>query len=125
MSDNTGSLLGMSIQGQAYFPPADANAARQHSKFLNEAIVHSGGIMIKKTRQPQNAEGMVAIATVAQQDELRSLAESTATLTLSYTDAGGNSFKGGGTINLEPMESEENRVGIIMISTTGWTSVIA
>lgn len=125
MSDTAGSLLDVSINGVTYHPAFDANAARQHSIFLNERIAYPGGSMLKKTLQIALAEGIVVIATVAEQDQLRNWAEGTSDLTLAYTDAGGNSFQAVGSINLEPMESEENRVSLSLQPRNGWTSVLA
>lgn len=125
MSNTAGSLLDFTVGGLTLHPAFDSNAARQHSKFLNERIPYPGGSMSKKVLQIQMAEGIVAIASVAEQDQLRNFAEQTSDITLSYTDAGGNSFEAVGSINLEPMESEENRCGVSLLPRQGWTSIIA
>jgi hypothetical protein len=87
--------------------------------YENEEINSSGATMIKKTKRASKIENMVLIANASEQDLLETFAENTDPTSLTVTTAADDTYRNTGTINIESMESEENRVTISLIPTTG------
>lgn len=116
--DTTGTIKTISISGVSFDVAADANLSRSPA-IEKEGVPSSGRTMIKTTKKPALVEGVVIIANGEEQDTLETIVESNEEISLSYTTAADDTYRNTGTINIESMETEEGRVTLSMIPTTG------
>jgi hypothetical protein len=124
MSDAAGTPRSFSIEGIDFRLAADVNITKMLSRFENSMIATSGISMRKIVRRVPTGEGFVLIANGAEQENLKSWAESLDDLQFSYTTAGGDTYRTVGTFNIDNTETEENRCPIVVHPRDDWTAYI-
>lgn len=120
----SGSIRKVTVDGITYNAAADINAAKTPTN-LKEAVPHSGGNMIKITKQHGNVESLTLLATPTEYETLEGTRDNLVAVPLSYELADGSVYRSQGHINLDNYESEENRVDVTMIPETGLWDVFA
>ncbi len=125
MSDISGSIRKVTLDGMPFDVPADVNISEVGSGFLNESVPSSGRNMRKMTKRPQNREGLVLLANGTERDLLRELADSLHDFPMSYETAGGDVYRAQGWIEFENRETEENRAAIQLHPRNGWDVFVA
>lgn len=118
MGRTSGTLRKLLLNGISYDVPADINVTIHLSPFETEGIPSSGRTMFKMTIKTPLAEGVVLLADPAEQVNLRAFAALLSDSPMSMTFADGTVARGVGRINLENVETEENRVAIQLIPNT-------
>lgn len=113
--DIAGSILKLAINGISFRVAADSNVSMPPSEFENSNIPTSGDNMQKMTKRARDLDGIVITANSDELETLSSLADSMTQLTLSVTNAAGDTLRNTGKINLDTHESEENRVTVKML----------
>ncbi len=114
----SGTIKKVTIAGVTFEVSADSNAARSPGS-EKEGVPSSGKATIKVTKKPAIVEGIVVIADEDEQSTLLSIHNSNEKISMSYTTAANRTFRNTGTISIDTFESEENRVALTMIPTTG------
>lgn len=118
----SGSIRKCLINGLSFNAASDANFAKT-PPLEKEAVPHSGGNMIKRTKASGNVEGAKMICTQSEFDTLEGFADDLESFAMSYTLAAGGSYRTTGQISLDNFESEEGSVEITMIPDSGeWSS---
>lgn len=121
---SAGSPRGATIAGIPYNVAADANIAFG-PRATWEAIVHSGGNMMKSVIAEASAEAVKLIVSPSEYAVLRAQSETLEDITLSVTLADGSVFRTTGRINLDPFQSDDSSVEVKMLTTTGAWDVFA
>lgn len=125
MSDLSGSIRKVTLDGVTYDVMADTNITEVGSAYENESVPTSGRNIKKMTRRPENREGVVLACNGAERTLLKELAERTADFPMSYETAAGDVFRAVGFIEFENRETEENRASITLMPRLGWESFLA
>jgi hypothetical protein len=120
-----GSIRQVSLAGTVFHVMADSNISMPPSGWENSNIPTSGPNMRKMVRRSQNIEGLVLACTVDDLAALRLISESLDDITMSVTNAAGDTLRAEGTINLESHESEENRTAVQLLPVGEWTTSVA
>lgn len=121
---SAGSPRGVSIAGVPYNVAADANIAFGPRQTW-EAIVHSGGNMMKSVLAEASAEAVKIIATPSEYSVLKAQSEVQEDITLSVTIADGTVFRTTGRINLDPFQTDDSSVEVKMLTSSGVWDVFA
>ncbi len=128
MGNDTGTVKRVNIEGVPYDVPADINITFNRSGFTIEAIATNGKTINKYIRRVQTMESIPLMTAPAEMEELNSVAETLADVTLSVELADGSSYKTTGRINFESYESEEGRSAVTFIpskSKNAWTPILS
>lgn len=125
MSDTAGSNRSLQIEGIPFRIAADANLSKILTKYENSMIPTSGISMRKVIRRTTALEGLIIIANGAEQENLKSFAESLNDLQINYTTAGCDTYRTVGTISIDAAETEENRVNTTVHPRDDWKAYIA
>ena len=121
MSDTAGSIRKLTIEGIPYRVAADANITETLTQFENSMIATSGRAMRKMIKRVPIREGVVLVTNGAEREALKAAAESVDDLKISYTNAGGDTYRCEGTIEIENNETEENRTTCQVHPREDWT----
>jgi hypothetical protein len=119
-----GSLKELTLQGVSFNVAADANLSTQLSGFENDRIKHSGGSMKKMMGRIRTVENAVLIVKGEERDILKNFSEQTDDFMISFVTANGDNYQGLGSINLEPWESEENRISVTLHPSDDWVQFV-
>jgi hypothetical protein len=125
MGDVTGTLRNVTIEGISYRAAADTNVTFMVSKFENSVIPTTGKGMKKKVRRTPAMENVVLICNPVEIDQLRVFADSLEDLKFAVTLADGSLYRGEGAIEVENVETEENRVTCQLLPVGDWTPFTA
>ena len=125
MSDVSGTLRNVIIDGISYDVMADTNVSEVGSLFENESIATSGRNMRRMTKRPQNAESVVIAANGAEKERLKNVADSIEDVRMSYETASGDVYRADGWIEFENRQTEENRATIVMCPRIKWEPFLA
>lgn len=109
----------VTIDGETFNVAADANFSQTPGR-TKEGVRHTGGTMMKDTLEVENVESVTLVVTGDQFESLKEKRNRDANFPMSYELASGDVYRAVGGINLEPRESEENRVDITMIPDGEW-----
>jgi len=115
MSDVSGTPRKVTLDGVPYRVAGDANITLNLSPYETEGVPTSGQTMFKKTVRSPTAESIPIIANPVEQDTIRQLAERLDSYPMSLTLADNSVYTCVGQINFENVETEENRVSIMII----------
>jgi hypothetical protein len=125
MSNISGTVLKVTLDGVSYGTPMDINVTFNYSKFENENIPVSGGDnMHKKVLRSPDMEGINITGDELIQERLTKLADRTKPFPFSITLASGSTFKSEGFINVENFETETNKATVKFMpkrSIDAWT----
>jgi hypothetical protein len=121
---SAGSLLNATVDGISYNVTGDANISLT-PRIEKESIPHSGGNMQKRTIMSAQAEAVKFTLRPSEYDVLRSQADETGDIPLSYVMADGSSFKTIGEINLGPYQTEDSSCECIFLTSTGQWEVFS
>jgi hypothetical protein len=127
MGNNTGTVNKIVINGVSYDVPADINITFNRSGFTIEGIPTSGKTVMKYTRRVPSMEGVILMTSPGEAEELNSVSENLADITIAVELADGSTYRTTGRINYENLETEENRSAITIIPSktkNAWTSVV-
>ena len=123
---SAGSNRAFSLDGIPFTIMADANFTQKPSGFENESIATSGSGIMKKTIINRNLEGVVLGTEAADRSLLASIADSTDTVTCSWTNAAGDTFRCTAcNINIEGNETETNSTTLTVQVVEPWTESLA
>lgn len=125
MSNITGSLRKVTLDGVTYRVMADANIDEIGSGFETSGVPTSGGTMFKKMRRVQERTGVVLACNGMERDQLKALSDRLTTYPMSYETASGDVFRATGMIEFEKRETEEGKASIKMIPEGEWQSFLA
>lgn len=125
MSDNTGTLRNVTIEGISYRAAADTNVTFTVSRFENSVVPTTGRGMKKKIRRVPVMENVTLVCNPNEIDQLRVFAESLNDLKFAVTLADGSLYRAEGSIEIENVETEENRVTCQLLPVEDWTPFIA
>jgi hypothetical protein len=127
MGNNTGTVNKIVINGVSYDVPADINITFNRSGFTIEGIPTSGKTVMKYTRRVPSMEGVILMTSPGEAEELNSVSENLADITIAVELADGSTYRTTGRINYENLETEENKSAITIIPSktkNAWTSVV-
>jgi hypothetical protein len=123
MSDVSGSLRGVSLDGTSFRVPADADVTMKFSSFETEGIPTSGDTMYKKTIISPNHEGVPLTVNGDEIELLEELAARNEPFPMSVNLASGDEFKCQGMINFGDTGSADMKAEVDLIPSnalTGW-----
>jgi cell division septation protein DedD len=118
-----GTLVSVALAGVDYPVAADANITETDSEYENDAIATSGANMRKMTRRATMKESVTLILDSDERAVVKAHADTREDISLKRTNSAGDVERADGWIEMEPGESEENRVNIKMFSRTNKWSV--
>jgi hypothetical protein len=124
MSDISGTIRKVTLNGVTYRVPMDVNLTFNRSAYETEGIPSTGNTMMKKILRMPTVEGCVLLTNPEEAERLNSLAESIDNFTMSFELADGSIYRGNGQINYENWETEENRSTVTLIpdkALNAWT----
>lgn len=107
-----GSLRGMSIAGQKFDTPADANVEVKLSPFETEAVPTSGKTLYKMTIVSPDQESINLSVDEEEAESLREIASRQDDYSLSLVLASGKEYKCQGRINFENVTTEDGKATI-------------
>ncbi len=125
MSDTTGSIKKVTLDGVTFDVFADTNISETGSAFENSSIPTSGRNLRKMVGRPENREGVVLACNGFERGVLKGLADGVADFPMSYETAGGDVYRAAGWIEFENRETEESRATIQMHPRDTWTEFVA
>jgi len=114
----SGSIRKFSVNGLSLNVAADSNVSMPPSEYENSSIATSGANMRKMVKRVMEMDGLVVIVNSDEVAQLKVLSETMDSLTLSVTNAAGDTARNTGTINLDTHETEENRLTVKLIPDT-------
>jgi outer membrane lipopolysaccharide assembly protein LptE/RlpB len=120
-----GSIRQVSLAGTVFHVMADSNISMPPSAWENSNIPTSGPNMRRMVRRSQNIEGLVLACTADDLAALKLISESLDNITMSVTNAAGDTLRAEGTVNLESHETEENRTAVQLLPENEWTTSVA
>ena len=112
----SGTIIAVALDGVDYEVAADVNATETDSEYENSAVATSGGNMRKMVKRPTMKESVTLILDSDQRQIIKALADGKADFSLKRANAAGDVERATGWIEMEPGESEENRINIQMFS---------
>ncbi len=121
----TGTIRKLQIDGVPYLVAADADFSETLTQFENSLIATSGDSIVKQEKRPPQVEDVVLITNGNDRVQLINAAEDGGTLTLSYTNRAGDTYRGQGTINVDTNTTNESRTTISLMPTGVWTASLA
>lgn len=121
MSNNSGTIKKLVIDGTPYDVFGDAKASFVPSAYEVEGQATTGNTMFKMTKRVQVISGIDIAATPAQKESLASVSESLTDVTLAITLADGSVYRGSGRIKFDKWETETNKATIDLIPKSDWT----
>ena len=119
--DDSGSIIGVAVNGVPYDVFADADFDPVPTGVKTEGVATSGRAMMKRTYQIQEVKSVDLAVNGQERENLRSVAEGTTDVTLSYTTQAGDSWKCSGRINFESWKTQDQKGTLTMIPRTKWT----
>lgn len=122
--DIVGSFVKVVLNGHTFRVAADANVSRTPSAFTNEAIATSGGNVRKMIKRVEEWEGVTLFANGDEAEDLASMTEGLPDITMSGTNAAGDTYRSTGWINFDKHTSEDGKAEIKMMPRTGWEPFI-
>ena len=125
MSDIAGTVRKVILNGVSFDVMSDTNVSEMGSSTENEMLPTSGRNVLKKTKRVTTREGVVLACNGAEREVLVALADATEDFPMSYTTAGGDTYRAEGAIEFETRETEENRATIKMLPRTDWSAFVA
>ncbi len=126
MPDNSGTIRSVGIEGITFRVPADVNATFMFTNVENAMIAASGGQNMRQiTKRVPAIESLTLLTNAAEREVLKALAESLDDLALQFVTAAGDTYHSTGTIEIENVETEQNRTTIQMLPRGDWTAFVA
>jgi hypothetical protein len=123
--DLAGSITKVAINGVTYRVATDADLSRPGGKFKNEAMASSGGNFRKMTKQPEEVKSCVLLVNADEAATLKALNDGIVNVTLSYTNAAGDSFKAAsGWINFDTWTTQDSKATLSMFPSDTWESFV-
>lgn len=119
-----GSARKANIAGIPINVKADADISKTPSTTI-EGIAHSGGNLIKETKEPGQTEAISAILTPSEYETLEGIVKDGGIVPMSYTLADGSTYRTEGRFHLAEYTSQELTCEITMIPSTEWESFSA
>lgn len=112
--DIVGTPHGVSLDGQGFKTPADADFGEKHSNIETEAIATSGNQFFKMTKVSPDRESVNLIVNADELVVLKALAQRIDPFPMSYENASGDIYVAtdGGKIN---MDTRSNATGIVTV----------
>lgn len=120
----SGSIRKVLLDGLSFNAAGDANVAKT-PVVEKEAVPHSGGNMIKRTKASGNVESVKLLCTPTEYETLEGIADGLGSFPMSYEMADGSVWRTSGTVSLDNYESEEHSVEVTMIPETGTWELFA
>lgn len=120
----SGSIRKCAIGGVAFRVAADANLSMPLSEWEVTSVPTSGTNLKKMVRRSVNVEGLVLILDSDEAALIKGFAESLPNVTLSVTNAAGDTLRAEGGVNIDSFETEENRATVNLLPSAGWTTAI-
>ena len=114
MSDTSGSIRKVTLDGITFDVPADANFKETPSQYETDAIPTSGRNIKKMTKRVRVVDGVSIICNGAERELLKDLAEGHKDIPMSYETAGGDVYRATGWIEFESRETEELKATVKM-----------
>ena len=127
MSNTTGTIKKVTLDGTTFDAMADINLNQIKGKYSNEEVVTTGKIVQKKTLRAQKVESTNLQANGEEGEAIKALSERTGNFPMSYETAAGDVFRAVGFINFEGHDTESGVAVIQMIpeSVDGWAAFLA
>lgn len=125
MSDTTGSIGKLTLDGITFDVFADSNFSETFTRFENDRIPTSGRNIKKMTRRVPKVESVVVAANGEEKQVLILLGETTVDFPMSYETAGGDVYRATGSIEVENRETEENRATLQLHPAGTWNPFLA
>ena len=125
MSDVSGTLRGVSIEGIPYRVAADVNVTFTVSTFEKSKVPSSGRAMTKMVKRVPAMEGIQLLVNGSELNAIKVAAEALEDVKFSVEMASGDVYKSEGAVELENYESEEARANIQFLPSEDWTPFLA
>jgi hypothetical protein len=122
MSDVTGTLKKVTLDGVTYNVPGDIDVTEMGSGFENSLIPTSGLNILKQVKVAEIREGVVLIVNDTQMDLLTALAENQVAIPMSYKLASGTIKRATGWIQFTNRTTAENRATLILLPQGEWST---
>ena len=124
MSDRAtvGTVISLTLDGNTYFPTADADPSDGKPKFKNTVEMSSGRAFYKMVRQSQAVEGFTLKVTGDELEQLKELNDRIDPFPMSYKNAAEEVYKGQGRIDLDARKAQSGNCEVILlVDENGWT----
>ncbi|MCP4745035.1 MAG: hypothetical protein GY874_02685 [Desulfobacteraceae bacterium] len=125
MSDVTGTIRKVVLDGITFDAMGAANIKETGSGWENDVIVTSGRNIRKMTKRAETREGIDIAANGTERELLQELAERMDDFPMSYETAAGDVYRCVGWIEFEARETEESKATIKMFPRDTWESFLS
>lgn len=125
MSDVTGSIVSVTLDGMSYNAAADANLSAVGSQYEVSAIATSGAAMKKMVKRVETVESVNLIVNGDEKAALKALAELTIDVTMAYTEASGDVYFGLGFFEFVKRDTEDGKAELKLFPRNGWEPFLA
>ena len=116
-----GTPLKLSLDGNLFYPAADADPADGKPFFETSAEVTSGRTFFKKVRQDENVDSFGIRVTSDHLEILKELSKRLEPFPMTYTNAAEDTYRAQGMIHYQPRKQQTGIVDLTMIpDEKGW-----
>ena len=125
MSDRSiiGTVISLTLDGNTFFPTADADVSDGKAKYENSVEMSSGRAFRKMVRQSQSVEGLTLKVTGNELELLKELNDRIDPFPMSYKNAAEDVYKGQGWINLDTRKAQSGNIDLeLLVDENGWTA---
>lgn len=123
--DVVGTPNKLNLGGLSLRVAADASPKGGKPASKNEGEMTTGGLFRKMTSQSQESESWSVLANGDEIDQLKSIAESTDDITMSYETKAGDVYRATGFIDFDGIDHGTGKVELKLFPRQGWTSFVS